>query len=163
MATELRKLGATVEEGPTGCASSRSAGGLAAASIHTYDDHRVAMCSRWLPSMAWSPGAVPVRILEPHCVAKTFPDYFETLFGVVTARSEEVPVLTVDGPDGLRQGHPGHELAESLGYHVLDSGALYRATGLAAERAGVSFEDGAPWPRRRRAQAALYRLPRLAG
>ncbi|MFO1225947.1 bifunctional 3-phosphoshikimate 1-carboxyvinyltransferase/cytidylate kinase [Roseateles sp.] len=143
MATELRKLGATVEEGPDWLRV-EPLKDWQAASIHTYDDHRVAMCF----SLAAFNGlvteaAVPVRILEPHCVAKTFPDYFETLFGVVTARSEEVPVLTVDGPTASGKGTLAHELAESLGYHVLDSGALYRATGLAAERAGVSFEDGA--------------------
>jgi 3-phosphoshikimate 1-carboxyvinyltransferase len=143
MATELRKLGATVEEGPDWLRV-EPLKAWQAASIHTYDDHRVAMCF----SLAAFNGlvteaAVPVRILEPYCVAKTFPDYFETLFGVVTARSEEVPVLTVDGPTASGKGTLAHELAESLGYHVLDSGALYRATGLAAERAGVSFEDGA--------------------
>jgi 3-phosphoshikimate 1-carboxyvinyltransferase len=55
-----------------------------AASIHTYDDHRMAMC---LSLAAFNPlvaAGVPVRILDPKCVGKTFPDYFETLFEVVT-------------------------------------------------------------------------------
>ena len=50
--------------------------------IHTYDDHRMAMC---LALAAFDPlagGHAPLRILDPRCVAKTFPDYFEALFGV---------------------------------------------------------------------------------
>ena len=73
MATELRKLGATVEEGadyiriePLPLATRWKA-----ASIHTYDDHRVAMC---FSLAAFNPAHLPVRILDPKCVAKTFPD-----------------------------------------------------------------------------------------
>jgi 3-phosphoshikimate 1-carboxyvinyltransferase len=77
MATELRKVGALVEEGPdwiavTGPATFREA------SIATYDDHRMAM------SMALvAASGVPVRIQDPGCVAKTFPDYFARLAGLV--------------------------------------------------------------------------------
>ncbi|HEX2011899.1 MAG TPA: (d)CMP kinase, partial [Roseateles sp.] len=112
------------------------------AAIHTYDDHRVAMC---FSLAAFNPLAtdtpVPVRILEPHCVAKTFPDYFETLFEVVTTRPEDVPVITIDGPTASGKGTLADEVAHALGYWVLDSGALYRATGLAASRAGVDLDD----------------------
>ena len=45
-----------------------------AAALHTYDDHRMAMCG----SLA-AFGGVPVRILDPACVGKTFPDYFDVL------------------------------------------------------------------------------------
>jgi 3-phosphoshikimate 1-carboxyvinyltransferase len=78
MATELRKLGATVEEGADFLRSRRPAHWKPAA-IHTYDDHRVAMC---FSLAAFNPAGVrrTVRILDPKCVAKTFPDYFETLF-----------------------------------------------------------------------------------
>ena len=73
MATELRKVGATVEEGadflgivpPTR---------LQPAAIDTYDDHRMAMCFS-LVAM----GGVTMRINDPACVRKTFPDYFDTL------------------------------------------------------------------------------------
>lgn len=72
MATELRKLGAQVEEGADYLRISPPAHGLTAnASIDTYDDHRMAMCFSLV-----SLGA-PVRINDPDCVAKTFPDYFE--------------------------------------------------------------------------------------
>ncbi len=143
MATELRKLGATVDEGPDWIRV-QPLKHWKAASIHTYDDHRVAMCF----SLAAFNGlvtdeAVPVRILEPHCVAKTFPDYFETLFGVVTARAGDIPVITIDGPTASGKGTLADETAKALGFNVLDSGALYRVTGLAARRAGLDLDDGA--------------------
>jgi len=143
MATELRKLGATVDEGPDWIRVEPLKDWHAAA-IHTYDDHRVAMCF----SLAAFNGlvtsaAVPVRILEPHCVAKTFPDYFETLFGVVTAKATDVPVITIDGPTASGKGTLADEVSKALGFAVLDSGALYRVTGLAARRAGLNLDDGA--------------------
>ena len=87
--------------------------------------------------------AQPVRILEPHCVAKTFPDYFETLFGVVSASVSDIPVITIDGPTASGKGTLAAEVGKALGFAVLDSGALYRVAGLAARRAGVNLDDGA--------------------
>jgi len=54
-----------------------------------------------------------------------------------------VPVLTVDGPSGSGKGTVGVRIAQQLGWHFLDSGALYRLVGLAATRAGTSFADEA--------------------
>ncbi|MFN3303717.1 MAG: bifunctional 3-phosphoshikimate 1-carboxyvinyltransferase/cytidylate kinase [Roseateles sp.] len=143
MATELRKLGATVDEGPDWIRVQPLRDWTAAA-IHTYDDHRVAMCfSLAAFNGLLTDNAVPVRILEPHCVAKTFPDYFETLFGVVTARAEDIPVITIDGPTASGKGTLADEVGKALGFGVLDSGALYRVTGLAARRAGLDLDDGA--------------------
>ncbi len=138
MATELRKLGATVEEGAdyiriTPLVTS----GWKPASIHTYDDHRVAMC---FSLAAFNPAGLPVRILDPKCVAKTFPDYFEALFSVTTPATGAVPVLCVDGPTASGKGTLAARLAARLGYHLLDSGALYRVTAQAALRAGLALE-----------------------
>lgn len=72
MAQELRKLGAEVEEGHDFLQITPPGGELVAnAAIDTYDDHRMAMCFSLV-----SFGA-PVRINDPRCVSKTFPDYFE--------------------------------------------------------------------------------------
>jgi 3-phosphoshikimate 1-carboxyvinyltransferase len=78
MATELRKLGADVEEGPDFLKI--SPGTLkAGVAIDTYDDHRMAM-SFSLASL----GGVPVTVNDPGCVAKTFPDYFKVFQAITT-------------------------------------------------------------------------------
>ncbi len=132
MANELRKLGATVEDGVDFIrVHPLAAPDWRAASICTYDDHRIAMC---FSLAAFNPAGLPLRILDPHCVAKTFPDYFETLFSVVDAA--EVPVICIDGPTASGKGTLAVEVAHRLGYHYLDSGSLYRVTGLAMRRSG---------------------------
>lgn len=78
VAKELRKLGATVEEGSDFLSIAPPEDGLLShATIDTYDDHRMAMC------FSLASFGVPVRIADPDCVAKTFPDYFEKFAGIV--------------------------------------------------------------------------------
>ena len=139
MATELRKLGARVEEGADWIAITPPQGRAdwRAASIHTYDDHRVAMC---FALAAFNPAALPLRIQDPKCVAKTFPDYFEALFALAQAAPGAIPVLCVDGPTASGKGTLAALLAARLGYHFLDSGSLYRVTGLVATRAGLALD-----------------------
>src|SRR5574340_10350 len=151
MATELRKVGAVVEEGAdfirmTGCGIQDSGFSKTAASspnpascilnpvsgIDTYDDHRMAMCF----SLA-AFGAEGMRINDPHCVAKTFPDYFARFRDVVQA----VPVIAIDGPSASGKGTVAQRVAAQLGYHYLDSGALYRLLAMAALRAGIALTD----------------------
>lgn len=76
MAKELAKLGAGVEEGADYLKITPPRQWRSAA-IDTYDDHRMAMCF----SLA-ALGGVAVRINDPSCVAKTFPDYFAVLAGI---------------------------------------------------------------------------------
>ena len=71
MATELRKVGATVEARADSLRITPPAR-LRAATVDTYDDHRMAM-SLSLAAL----GGVAVRINDPECVAKTFPDFFD--------------------------------------------------------------------------------------
>ncbi len=76
MATELRKLGATIEEGADYLRVTPPEQ-IQAATIDTYDDHRMAMCF----SLATLDGVArrgnQMRINDPQCVAKTFPEYFD--------------------------------------------------------------------------------------
>lgn len=132
MATELRKLGAGVEEGADYLEVRPPAGGRLQphATIDTYDDHRMAMCF----SLAALAG-VPVRINDPGCVAKTFPDYFERLAGITWDGT--VPVIAIDGPSASGKGTVAERVARELGFHYLDSGALYRLVALAAIRRGI--------------------------
>ncbi|GAM62314.1 5-enolpyruvylshikimate-3-phosphate synthase [Vibrio ishigakensis] len=78
MATELRKVGATVEEGEDYIIVTPPAQ-LTHAAIDTYDDHRMAMC---FSLVALSD--TPVTINDPKCTSKTFPDYFDKLQGLVS-------------------------------------------------------------------------------
>ena len=161
MATECRKLGAQVEEGAdwirvhplpinananthnatattsTATSTSNKHGTWQPASIHTYDDHRVAMCFSLAP---FNSAKVPVRIEDPKCVAKTFPDYFEALFSVAHASTTHIPVICIDGPTASGKGTLASRVAQALGYHYLDSGALYRVTAFAALQAGLRLE-----------------------
>ncbi|HOV57635.1 MAG TPA: (d)CMP kinase [Rhodanobacteraceae bacterium] len=52
-----------------------------------------------------------------------------------------VPVLTIDGPSGSGKGTISRLVADALGWHLLDSGALYRAVGYAASMAGLDLSD----------------------
>jgi len=144
MATELRKLGATVEEGDDHIAVTCPRSGVpgtqsdpsptltAGAAIDTYDDHRMAMCF----SLA-ALGGVSVTINDPACVNKTFPGYFDA-FAEVTA-----PVIAIDGPSASGKGTVAERVAAAFGYHYLDSGSLYRLTALAGIRAGRALDDEA--------------------
>ncbi|MFI4936952.1 MAG: (d)CMP kinase [Candidatus Berkiellales bacterium] len=54
---------------------------------------------------------------------------------------QHIPVITVDGPSGSGKGTLSHHVAEMLGWHFLDSGALYRVLAHAALSKGISVED----------------------
>jgi 3-phosphoshikimate 1-carboxyvinyltransferase len=131
MATELRKLGAVVEEGQDFIRVTPAS--LKPAAIDTYDDHRMAMC------FSLAAFGTPLRINDPKCVAKTFPDYFERLASVAKA----APVIAIDGPSASGKGTVAARVAAALGFGYLDSGALYRLTALAAKQAGVDWADEA--------------------
>ncbi|MCL4109966.1 UNVERIFIED_CONTAM: hypothetical protein GTU68_038183 [Idotea baltica] len=81
MATELRKVGATVEEGEDYIVVEPPME-ISSATIDTYDDHRMAMCL----SLA-ALGNNPITINDPGCTGKTFPTYFD-LFESITERTE---------------------------------------------------------------------------
>ncbi|GAB4217775.1 MAG: hypothetical protein Fur007_20920 [Rhodoferax sp.] len=141
MCAELRKLGAEVESGPDWLRVHPIApGAWRAASLATYDDHRMAMC---LSLAAFNPQWLPVRIQDPKCVAKTFPEYFEALFALAQTEAQHIPVICVDGPTASGKGTLAAALAQALGYHLLDSGALYRITALAAQQAGLATDGSA--------------------
>jgi 3-phosphoshikimate 1-carboxyvinyltransferase len=81
MATELRKLGATVEEGADYITITPPAE-IGPATIDTYDDHRMAMCFSLASLDGKARRGAAMRINDPKCVAKTFPDYFEAFASI---------------------------------------------------------------------------------
>ena len=138
VATECRKLGAQVIEGPDWITISPiQPGSWRKANIHTYDDHRMAMC---FSLTALNPDRIGVTIEDPKCVGKTFPEYFESLFTLCKSPSAHIPVLCVDGPSASGKGTLSSRLAGQLGFHYLDSGALYRVSAYAALQAGIALE-----------------------
>ncbi len=138
MATELRKVGATVEEGMDYLVVTppRSSLLTPSAVIDTYDDHRIAMCFALVAL-----GGVAVRINDPNCVAKTFPDFFDRFAAIAAGAS--VPVIAIDGPSASGKGTVARLVAQRLGFHYLDSGALYRLVALAAMRQAIAMDDAA--------------------
>ncbi len=132
VAAECSRLGARVESGsdwirihpPTQ---------LQPATIQTYDDHRMAMSF----SLA-AFGNAAIRIDDPGCVAKTYPEYFQVLSSLC---AQAVPVLAIDGPTASGKGTVASRVAAELGFGYLDSGALYRLTALAAIQSESDLED----------------------
>lgn len=135
MGTELAKLGARVEAGADWLrVHPLPDGQWCSAAIGTYDDHRMAMCF----SLA-SFGPADIRILDPGCVSKTFPEYFQIFASI----ARPVPVIAIDGPTASGKGTVASRVAKELGFHYLDSGALYRTTALLALRQDIMLDDEA--------------------
>jgi cytidylate kinase len=57
------------------------------------------------------------------------------------AKMQTIPIITIDGPSGSGKGTVSRQLARELGFHFLDSGALYRLLALAASRRGLALDD----------------------
>ncbi len=146
MAKGLTALGIDVEELPDGA---RIRGGrLRSGSVNSDGDHRIAMAFAVAATVADG----PVTIDDVASVATSFPDFEATMRplgfdimsdrgGTVTARPDHVPVLAIDGPSGSGKGTIARRVATELGWHLLDSGALYRLVALAANRDGVALDD----------------------
>ena len=114
MASELRKLGASVEEGADylRITPAKLRSGVA---IDTYDDHRMAM-SFALVAL----GGVPVRINDPQCVAK----HSRISSASSSDRRMKPPVIAIDGPSASGKGTIAKRVARALGFHYLERGAL---------------------------------------
>ena len=151
MATELRKVGAEVEEFDDALRVVPPKT-LHHAAIDTYDDHRMAMCFSLVTL-----GGTELRINDPACVNKTFPTYFDAFASIATP----VPVIAIDGPSASGKGTVAARVAAALGYHYLDSGALYRLVALAAMRAGIADSDDAAIARLARELPAAFSEDRV--
>ena len=160
MATELRKFGAVVEEGadylritpPPGWPLTANPSSRLGArerlrlpshlpppvTVDTYDDHRMAMCF----SLA-ALGRHSCAHQRSGVRAQDLPAVFRRArfdFAMTHATGSDVPVIAIDGPSASGKGTVAQRVAGALGFHFLDSGALYRLVGLAALERGVELD-----------------------
>ena len=81
----------------------------------------------------------------------------------MSADERKIPVLTIDGPSGSGKGTISRMVAEALGWHLLDSGALYRAVGYAASMEGLDLSDAEAVTRCARDTKIGFRAPKDGG
>lgn len=143
MADGLTALG--IAAGPTTDGIVIRGGAPSGGTVDSHGDHRIAMSF----AMAALRSRDPVSIRDCANVNTSFPDFMALarIAGLNLAErgrmSGEVPVIAIDGPSGVGKGTLCQWLAARLGWHLLDSGALYRLTALAAQRRGLPLEDEA--------------------
>jgi cytidylate kinase len=77
--------------------------------------------------------------------------------------SSSAPVLTIDGPSGSGKGTISRAVADALGWHLLDSGAIYRAVGYAASMGGIDLSDAAAVTRCAETTKITFRDPKDGG
>jgi len=146
MARGLRAVGVEAEELPDGL---RVVGGaMAGGSVDSSGDHRVAMAF----AVASLRASGPIEISRTAEVATSFPNFLQVAAAAGLrieagrnhlAEGATPRVVTIDGPSGSGKGTISRRLAARLGWHYLDSGALYRLTALAALGRGIDLDDSA--------------------
>jgi len=134
--TELRKIGAKAEKTETGMVI--YPGKVQKGTIHTYDDHRIAMAFSILGLVV--PG---ITLDSPQCVAKTFPSFFDVLDQVRVAGDAKLSILAIDGPAGSGKSTLAKQVAKQLSLEYLDTGAMYRSVAAVALAQSASLDDEA--------------------
>ena len=134
--TELRKIGVKAEKTETGMVI--YPGEVQKGTIHTYDDHRIAMAFSILGLVV--PG---ITLDSPQCVAKTFPSFFDVLDQVRVAGDAKLSILAIDGPAGSGKSTLAKQVAKQLSLEYLDTGAMYRSVAAVALAQSASLDDEA--------------------
>ena len=134
--TELRKIGVQAEKTETGMVI--YPGEVQKGTIHTYDDHRIAMAFSILGLVV--PG---ITLDSPQCVAKTFPSFFDVLDQVRAAGDAKLSILAIDGPAGSGKSTLAKQVAKQLSLEYLDTGAMYRSVAAVALAQSASLDDEA--------------------
>jgi len=134
--SELRKIGVQAEKTETGMVI--YPGEVQKGTIHTYDDHRIAMAFSILGLVV--PG---ITLDSPQCVAKTFPSFFDVLDQVRVAGDAKLNILAIDGPAGSGKSTLAKQVAKQLSLEYLDTGAMYRSVAAVALAQSASLDDEA--------------------
>ena len=134
--TELRKIGVQAEKTETGMVI--YPGEVQEGTVHTYDDHRIAMAFSILGLVV--PG---ITLDSPQCVAKTFPSFFDVLDQVRVAGDAKLSILAIDGPAGSGKSTLAKQVAKQLSLEYLDTGAMYRSVAAVALAQSASLDDEA--------------------
>tara|TARA_Y100000996_G_scaffold410634_1_gene393361 strand:- start:2114 stop:4027 length:1914 start_codon:yes stop_codon:yes gene_type:complete len=134
--TELRKIGVQAEKTETGMVI--YPGEVQEGTVHTYDDHRIAMAFAILGLVV--PG---ITLDSPQCVAKTFPSFFDVLDQVRVAGDAKLSILAIDGPAGSGKSTLAKQVAKQLSLEYLDTGAMYRSVAAVALAQSASLDDEA--------------------
>ncbi|MGI9248109.1 MAG: (d)CMP kinase, partial [Woeseiaceae bacterium] len=101
-------------------------------------------------AVAGTVAAAEVVVRNVDAVDTSFPGFIACMASIgadmvavrdVSQRDNSAPVITIDGPVGSGKGTIARRVATALGWHLLDSGALYRLVALSAKRAGVAIDD----------------------
>ena len=146
MATGLRALGIDVDETDDGAVV--HGGTLTGGTVESYGDHRIAMSLAVAATIA----ADAVTIRDVAAVDTSFPGFVSGMASLgidiraatiapEAATIADIPVIAIDGPSGSGKGTIARNVANELGWHLLDSGALYRLVALAAGRIGIALDD----------------------
>jgi len=147
MAEGMRRLGIRVDESSDG--ATVHGGRFGGGTVESFGDHRIAMSLAVAGTIA--DGDVVVRDVD--AVDTSFPGFTDCMASIgadiqvanddvgENAIPATVPVIAIDGPSGSGKGTIAHLVAKALGWHLLDSGALYRLVALSAMRAGVALDD----------------------
>ncbi len=137
MARALGNLGVALEETPDGIVI--DGGAIRGGTVHADGDHRIAMAS----AVAGMVAQGPVIIHDAAHIATSYPHFDQQArsVGAQIGAADTVPVLAIDGPSGSGKGTVAARLAQAMGWHLLDSGALYRLVGYAALARNLDLGD----------------------
>ena len=147
MAEGLGRVGVQVEVLPDGM---RIHGGTVAGGVvESHGDHRIAMSFAVLASRATAPIVVRRRASCRYFVPGFRGNGARRRIAAGGGGLNMVPVIAIDGPGGSGKGTVARLVAREFGWHLLDSGALYRLVALAGMRNGLAADDsGRPCPAR---------------
>ncbi len=132
----LSLLGVDCEELPDGAII--RGGQLSSGLVDGHGDHRCAMS--FLLAGALSPEA-EIAVKGCHNIGTSFPEFFGLVESLGIQVNQPIPVITVDGPSGVGKGTTSALIAKELGWHLLDSGAIYRSLALKAMKEGIASEN----------------------